>query len=100
VAFAIGFVISIILLTCTSPLYVGVMFLIQDVPELRASAYLYILLYNLAFITPLVVIFLLAYFGTTSEQLAHVVGRHTETIKLLTVSLFLVLAGWLIYGLI
>jgi cytochrome c biogenesis protein CcdA len=100
VAFATGFVISVILLTCTSPLYVGVMFLIQDVPELRASAYLYILLYNLAFITPLVVIFLLAYFGTTSEQLARVVGRQTGTIKLLTASLFLVLAGWLIYGLI
>ena len=100
VAFAIGFVISIILLTCTSPLYVGVVFLIQDVPELRASAYLYILLYNLAFITPLVVIFLLAYFGTTSEQLARVVGRHTGIIKLLTASLFLVLAGWLFYGLI
>jgi len=100
VAFAIGFVISVILLTCTSPLYVGVMFLIQDVPELRASAYLYILLYNLAFITPLVVIFLLAYFGTTSGQLARVVGRYTGAIKLLTASLFLVLAGWLIYGLI
>ncbi|MFB0538152.1 MAG: cytochrome c biogenesis CcdA family protein [Anaerolineae bacterium] len=100
VAFAIGFVISVILLTCTSPLYVGVMFLIQDVPELRASAYLYILLYNLAFITPLVVIFLLAYFGTTSEQLARVIGRQTGTIKLLTASLFFVLAGWLIYGLI
>jgi hypothetical protein len=70
------------------------------VPELRASAYLYILLYNLAFITPLVVIFLLAYFGTTSEQLARVVGRQTKTIKLLTASLFLVLAGWLVYGLI
>jgi cytochrome c biogenesis protein CcdA len=100
VAFAIGFVISVILLTCTSPLYVGVMFLIQNVPELRASAYLYILLYNLAFITPLVVIFLLAHFGTASDQLARVVGRHTGTIKLLTASLFLVLAGWLIYGLI
>jgi cytochrome c biogenesis protein CcdA/thiol-disulfide isomerase/thioredoxin len=100
VAFAIGLVISVILLTCTSPLYVGVMFLIQDVPELRASSYLYILLYNLAFIAPLIVIFLLAYFGTTSEQLARVIGRQTGAIKLLTASLFLVLAGWLIYGLI
>lgn len=100
VAFALGFVISAILLTCTSPLYVGVMFLIRDVPELRASAYFYILLYNIAFITPLVVIFLLAYLGTTSEQLARLIGRQTGTIKLLTASLFLMLAGWLIYGLI
>jgi len=100
VAFAIGFVISVILLTCTSPLYVGVLFLIKDVPELRANAYLNILLYNLAFIMPLVVIFLLAHFGTASEQLARVVGRYTGAIKLLTASLFLVLAGWLIYGLI
>jgi len=100
VAFALGLIISAILLTCTSPLYIGAMFLIQDVPELRARAYLYILLYNLAFITPLVVIFLLAYLGTASDQLARVIGRHTGTIKLLTAGLFLVLAGWLAYGLI
>ncbi len=99
-AFVLGLVISALLLTCTSPLYIGAMFLIQDVPELRARAYLYILLYNLAFITPLVVIFLLAYLGTASDQLARVIGRHTGTIKLLTAGLFLVLAGWLAYGLI
>lgn len=100
VAFALGLIISAVLLTCTSPLYIGAMFLIQDVPELRARAYLYILLYNLAFITPLVVIFLLAYLGTASDQLARIIGRHTGTIKLLTAGLFLVLAGWLAYGLI
>jgi len=47
-----------------------------------------------------VVIFLLAYLGTASDQLARVIGRHTGTIKLLTAGLFLVLAGWLAYGLI
>ena len=96
-AFAIGFAVSIIQLTCTSPLYIGVTFLIHDVPELRTNAFLYLLLYNLAYIVPLVAIFILAYLGTSSHQFARFVDRHTATIKLATALLFLVLAGWLIY---
>jgi len=96
-AFAVGFAVSVIQLTCTSPLYIGVTFLIHDVPELQANAFLYLLLYNLAYIVPLVAIFTLAYLGTSSHQFARFVDRHTATIKLATALLFLVLAGWLIY---
>ena len=54
------------------------------------------LLYNLAFILPLVVVFGLTYFGTTSEQLRIFIGRRTATIKLGTALLFLTLTGWLL----
>jgi cytochrome c biogenesis protein CcdA len=100
VAFGVGAIVSLIQLTCTSPIYLGIIFLINDVPEMQTNAYLYLLLYNLAYIVPLVVIFLLAYFGTSSEQLGNFITERTAAIKLLTVVVFLVLAGWLIYSLL
>jgi cytochrome c biogenesis protein CcdA len=100
VAFGVGAIVSLIQLTCTSPIYVGIVFLIHDVPEMQSNALFYLLLYNLAYIVPLVVIFLLAHFGTSSEQLGGFITARTATIKLLTVVVFLVLAGWLIYTLL
>jgi cytochrome c biogenesis protein CcdA/glutaredoxin len=100
VAFGVGAIVSLIQLTCTSPIYIGIVFLINDVPEMQANAYLYLLLYNLAYVVPLVVVFLLAYFGTSSEQMGDFITRRTAAIKLLTVVVFLVLAGWLIYSLL
>jgi cytochrome c biogenesis protein CcdA/glutaredoxin len=99
VAFGVGALVSLIQLTCTSPIYIGIVFLIQDVPEMRSNGFLYLLLYNLSYIVPLIIVFLLAYFGTSSEQLGDFITKRTAEIKLLTVIVFLVMAGWLIYTL-
>ena len=100
VAFGVGAIVSLIQLTCTSPIYISIVFLVHEVPEMQANAYLYLLLYNLAYIVPLVVIFVLAYFGTSSEQLGNFITQRTAPIKLLTAVVFLVMAGWLIYNLL
>jgi len=100
VAFALGAVVSLIQLTCTSPIYLGILFMITDVPEMQANAFGYLLLYNLAYVIPLIAIFLVAYFGTSSEQLGSFITKRTPLIKALTVVIFLVLAGWLVYGLL
>lgn len=100
VAFGVGAIVSLIQLTCTSPIYFGIVFLVHEVPEMQANAFLYLLLYNLAYIAPLVVIFVLAYFGTSSEQLGNFITQRTAPIKLLTAVVFLVMAGWLIYNLL
>jgi hypothetical protein len=39
----------------------------MGVPELRVRAFLYLLLYNWMFVLPLVVVFILAFRGTTSR---------------------------------
>ncbi len=52
------------------------------------------------FILPLVVVFVLAYFGTTSEQLGQFINRRTAAVKLATAGLFLLLAGWLVVSLV
>jgi cytochrome c biogenesis protein CcdA/thiol-disulfide isomerase/thioredoxin len=96
VAFVVGAAVSLIQLTCTSPIYVGILFLIHDVPQMQSNAVLYLLLYNLAYVVPLVAIFLLAFYGTSSEQLGTFITRRTPLIKLMTVLVFLVLAGWLV----
>jgi len=100
VAFGVGTIVSLIQLTCTSPIYIGIVFLVHEVPEMQGNAFLYLLLYNLAYIVPLVVIFVLAYFGTSSEQLGDYITKRTAPIKLLTTGVFLVMAGWLIYNLL
>jgi hypothetical protein len=52
------------------------------------------------FVLPLVVVFLLAYFGTTAQQLGLFIHRRAATIKLATAGLFVLLAGWLVTSLI
>ncbi|NLE75286.1 MAG: hypothetical protein GX605_00860 [Chloroflexi bacterium] len=93
-----GFAISLIELACTGQVYLPTILFVLGVPELKARAVFYLVLYNLIFILPLVVVFVLAYLGTTSEKLQVFVSRQTKTIKLATALLFLLLAaGLLLY---
>jgi glutaredoxin len=100
VAFVTGFAISILELACTGQVYLPTIIFVMGQPDMQSRAFLCLLLYNLAFILPLVVVFGLAYFGTTSEQLGLFIHRRTAAIKLATAVLFVVLAGWLLYGLV
>jgi len=71
---------------------------VMSQPDLAGQAFLYLVLYCLMFILPLVVVFALSYFGTTSEQLGQFINRHTSTIKLLTGLLFVGLALWMTWA--
>jgi hypothetical protein len=96
VAAVTGAVVSLIELACTGQVYLPTIIFVMGVPELRARAVLYLLLYNVLFILPLLVVFVLAYFGTSSEKLAGFINANTGRIKLATAILFIVLAAWLI----
>jgi hypothetical protein len=100
VAFVTGFAVSIVELACTGQVYLPTIIFVMGAPEMRVRAFFYLLLHNLVFILPLVVVFWLAFFGTTSEQLRRFIHRHAATVKPTTSGLFLILAGWLIYALI
>jgi thiol-disulfide isomerase/thioredoxin len=96
VAFITGLVISLIELACTGQVYLPTIIFVLSMPGPQIQALLYLVLYNLAFIVPLVVVFILVFFGTTSEQLGRFVNRWTGPIKLLTAMMFFFLAFWLI----
>jgi len=70
------------------------------VPTLRGKALGYLLLYNLMFIIPLIVVFILAYYGTTSKQLSDFLQKHAAPVKLGMSIVFILLAGWLIFSLV
>jgi cytochrome c biogenesis protein CcdA len=98
-AFVTGFVVSLIELACTGQVYLPTIVYVMSRPELAAQAFLYLVLYCLMFILPLIVVFALSYFGTTSEQLGRFVDRYTATIKLGTGLVFVGLALWMTWTL-
>jgi cytochrome c biogenesis protein CcdA/glutaredoxin len=94
-AFVTGLVVSFLELACTGQVYLPTIIFVTSVPELRARAIGYLALYNLLFILPLVVVFIMAYYGATSKQLANFLERNAAAVKLGMVILFTSLAIWL-----
>jgi glutaredoxin len=99
-AIAAGFMVSLLEFTCTGQVYLPTILFVANVPSLRASAVSYLILYNVMFIVPLLIIFGVVYWGVTSEQLAFFLKKRASSIKLFTSLLFFALAGILILSLI
>jgi hypothetical protein len=97
-AFATGAAVSLIELACTGQVYLPTMIFVMGVPELRVRALLYLVLYNLMFVLPLVVVFTLAFRGTTSRQLTRFLQNRASTVKLAMSGLFFALSAWLLYA--
>ena len=98
-AMAAGFIISLLEFACTGQVYLPTILFVINTPSLRTSAIFYLLLYNFMFITPLLIIFGVVYWGVTSEQLAFFLQKRASTIKLLTSLFFFSLVGILIVSL-
>jgi cytochrome c biogenesis protein CcdA len=99
IAFVTGAVISFIELACTgTPLLAVITYLVGNVPDSRFQAVGLLILFCLMFILPLIVVFVLVYFGTTSLQLGVFLKRHAALVKLATAALFIAMAVWLAYS--
>lgn len=87
-AFAAGLAVSVLEMACTGQVYLPTIYYIlqQDPTAVRANAYL--LIYNVAFIVPLIVVFGLAYTGVRSERVALWLEKHAATVKFATAALF------------
>ncbi|MDE3090464.1 MAG: hypothetical protein KGJ80_13870, partial [Chloroflexota bacterium] len=90
-----GVIVSFIELACTGQIYLPTIIFVTSIPELRVQAVGYLLLYNLLFILPLVIVFVLAYYGTSSFQLGRFLEKNAARVKLGAVILFASLALWL-----
>ena len=99
-AFIVGILISFLELACTGQVYLPTIIFVSSIPELRLQAILFLILYNLLFILPLVVIFVLVYFGTTSKDLTQFLKEKAATVKFAMGIVFVLLGGWLIYSLV
>lgn len=95
-AFLAGIVVSLLELACTGQVYLPVIqYMVRDG---RLIATWYLLLYNCAFILPLIVIFVLAWLGLRNDDLIRFQKRHTALVKALTGILFLLLTAFLLFG--
>ncbi len=94
-AFVTGVVVSFLELACTGQVYVPIIFAISR-PGMRSRAFFFLLLYNLLFIFPLVVVFILTYYGTGSKQFTRFLQERAATVKLGMTLLFTALAAWML----
>ncbi|MHA3772887.1 HEAT repeat domain-containing protein [Verrucomicrobiota bacterium sgz303538] len=95
-AFGAGIVISFLELACTGQVYLPTIQYMLRAGHTSAAGHL--LIYNSAFVVPLIIVFLLAWTGLKSESLIRFQKKHTAAVKVLTGVLFLLLAAFLIFG--
>jgi len=95
-AFVTGAVVSILELACTGQVYLPTICFVTGVPELRAHAIAYLVLYNVMFVLPLIAVFIVSYYGATSDQLARFFQAHVAAVKLAMAAFFFALAAILL----
>ena len=87
----LGFLVSVFELACTGQVYFPTLvYLVRVRPD--AGSFFFLLLYNLGFILPLGVVFLLAWWGVASQRLASFARRSLAGVKITLAVLFLGLA--------
>jgi len=62
---------------------------------LRERAFFFLIVYNLLFVLPLVLITSIAYFGVTSEHLVAWLKKNATVVKVATAVLFVALSSFL-----
>ena len=96
-ALAVGFCVSLVEAVCTGQVYLPTVVLIMQDPAFRVKAIIYLLLYNLMFVVPLVAVFALAVAGYESKTFNNLLKKHLGLTKLLLcvvfLGLFLLLLG-------
>lgn len=95
-AFATGMIISILELACTGQVYLPTIMFVTSLPGLRYTGMAYLALYNLAFIIPLLIVFIFAYRGMKSEVIGQWAKRNLAAVKFATAMLFFGLGIFLI----
>ena len=94
-AFVTGIIISFLELACTGQIYIPTIIFVSSIPELRGKATFFLFVYNFFFTLPLIVVFILAYYGTSSKDLKDFFQKNAAKVKLGMTILFAVLATWL-----
>ncbi|MCX5715125.1 MAG: hypothetical protein NT033_10100 [Candidatus Omnitrophica bacterium] len=92
-----GFLVSLLEAVCTGQTYLPTIVFVLKTTPYKLVAFLYLVIYNLMFIIPLIIIFILALYGTTSGQFSYFLKKNILKIKLLMAALFFALGLFLIW---
>jgi cytochrome c biogenesis protein CcdA/thiol-disulfide isomerase/thioredoxin len=97
-ALAAGFLVSILEFACTGQVYLPTIIMMVGKEGVRLSAIFYLLLYNLFFIVPLLVVFAFVFFGVSSKGIAKLMEAKVGVVKLALAAVFFVVGGLLFWA--
>lgn len=97
-ALAVGFIISIFESVCTGQLYVPTIIYVLKTSPYKLKAFALLFLYNLMFIIPLLVIYILALAGVSSNSFAGAMKKNMFLIKLFLAVMFIFLGISLVHA--
>lgn len=98
VSFLLGIVTSIGEFLCTGQIYLTtILYVLHSQTDLNAKALLYFLEYNVAFITPLLIITFIIYKGKEVFDVSEFIRRNMHMIKLINIIIFIALGLFLIF---
>lgn len=98
-AFFVGLLVSLFLLPCTSGPYIVILGLLAQT-ETRGSAMLWLVLYNIVFVAPMIAITAAVYFGlTTADKVEAWRTRHLQRLHLIAGTILLLLGVAMIVSL-
>jgi cytochrome c biogenesis protein CcdA len=98
-AFGIGFVVSLILLPCTSGPYIVILGMLAK-NTLQVKAVTYLALYNLIFISPMLLISYAVYKGFDPQKAEEIRQKRLKTLHLIAGILMLIMGIAILAGLI
>jgi len=91
-ALILGFLVSVLESMCTGQVYLPTIVYILQQKKIMVKSFIYLLLYNVMFILPLLSVFAFAYAGVSSSQINKFFAGNLGFSKLLLTGLFFVLA--------
>lgn len=96
-AFVCGFLITILEAVCTGQTYLPTISFILKTTTLKVSALAYLVLYNIMFVLPLILILGFAIAGVGTEQFSSFIKKHMLLIKILMAVVFFTFGIYLIW---
>ena len=92
-----GFLVSLLEAVCTGQLYLPTIAYVLKTTPLKLQAFLYLIVYNIMFILPLLAIFAMALFGVSSNTFSLLLKKRLPLIKALMAIFFFSLGALLIW---
>lgn len=88
IAFWVGILVSLLESICTGQVYLPTLTFILKMKVMWWRAFLFLLLYNAMFILPLLIVFLLIFYGVSSQWWTRLIQHSLGKVKLATALLF------------
>lgn len=96
-SFVVGFLVSLLEVACTGQIYLPTIVFILKNTDLKIKAVFYLFLYNVMFIFPLIIIFLLSLLGVSSVKFNDFLKKNVGKIKILMALVFFILGGFILW---